>query len=255
MPCTARPLVIALAALSCCFLRVERASATPPAAAPAPNPAAAPGEPKTGAPPTPPPLFILEEEPPPSGWQPNLPPNPKATDFALRATRLFEAKQYLESAEELSRAFAVDPQPLFLFNRAQAYRLSDRPQDALGSYQAFLQVAPTHRLAPEAKGYVADMRVLIAERERAELARLLLQAEQARADQESELLRLRAEHAEEDKRRLAEQLRKSRTPVYKRAWFWGLMGGIVAATATAIGVGVYYSTAPQVDGGFADIRF
>ena len=115
--------------------------------------------------------------------------------------------------------------------------------------------APGHRLAPEAKGYVADMRVLIAERQRAELARLLLEAEQVRASQESEILRLRADRAEEDKRKLAEQLSRSRRPVYKRAWFWILVGGVAAATATAVGVGVYYSTRPQVDGGFADIRF
>lgn len=229
------------------------ATAAPPPPPPPPRPAdpAAASANKTQNTQVP----ILEEEPPPSGWQPNLPPNPRAADFALRATRLFETRQYLESADELTKAFAVDPQPLFLFNRGQAYRLADRPQDALGSYQEFLQLAPTHRLAPEAKGYVADMRVLLAERERAELARRLLEAEQQRANQETELLTLRANRAEEDRRRLAEQLERSRRPLYKRAWFWGLMGGLVAATATAIGVGVYYSNAPQVEGGFKDIRF
>ncbi|MFO0578165.1 MAG: hypothetical protein U1A78_29515 [Polyangia bacterium] len=224
----------------------------PTAAAPAP-PAPQPA-PKSAAP-TPLGVPILDEEPPPSGWQPNLPPNPRAADFAARATRLFESRQYLESAEELAQAFAIDPQPLYLFNRGQALRLADKPQDALLSYQQFLVQAPGHRLAPEAKGYVADMRVLIAERQRAELARLLLEAEQVRASQESEILRLRADRAEEDKRKLAEQLSRSRRPVYKRAWFWILVGGVAAATATAVGVGVYYSTRPQVDGGFADIRF
>lgn len=241
-----------IAALALCLApsAARSAPAAPPAA---PRPAdQAPASPNKAQSPQVP---ILEEEPPPSGWQPNLPPNPRAADFALRATRLFESRQYLESAEELTKAFAVDAQPLFLFNRGQAYRLADRPQDALSSYQEFLQLAPTHRLAPEAKGYVADMRVLLAERERAELARRLLETEQQRSSQEAELLKLRANRTEEDQRRLAEQLERSRRPLYKRAWFWGLMGGIVAATATAIGVGVYYSNAPQVEGGFADIRF
>lgn len=245
-------LFVAALALSVALSSARSAGAAPPVQPAPPRPADPPANANKAQSA---PVLILEEEPPPSGWQPNLPPNPRAADFALRATRLFETRQYLESAEELTKAFAVDPQPLFLFNRGQAFRLADRPQDALGSYQEFLQLAPTHRLAPEAKGYVADMRVLLAERERAELARRLLEAEQQRSSQEAELLKLRANRAEEDQRRLAEQLERSRRPLYKRAWFWGLMGGLVAATATAIGVGVYYSNAPQVEGGFADIRF
>ncbi len=37
-----------------------------------------------------------------------------------------------------------------------------------------MMMSPTHRLVPEAKGYVADMRVLIAEQERTDMARRLL---------------------------------------------------------------------------------
>jgi tetratricopeptide (TPR) repeat protein len=250
------PSLLGLLLLLALLLSAGASSAATPAP-PGPPAAASPAPPPAprGAAPTPLGVPILDEEPPPSGWQPNLPPNPRAADFAARATRLFESRQYLESAEELARAFSIDPQPLYLFNRGQALRLADKPQDALLSYQQFLVQAPTHRLAPEAKGYVADMRVLIAERQRAELARLLLEAEQVRASQEAEILRLRADRAEEDKRKLAEQLSRSRRPVYKRAWFWVLVGGVAAATATAVGVGVCYSNRPQVDGGFADIRF
>ncbi len=63
-------------------------------------------------------------------------------------------------------AYAIDPQPVFLFNMAQAYRFADLAPQAIAYYQRFMTMSPTHRLVPEAKGYVADMRVLIAEQER-----------------------------------------------------------------------------------------
>ncbi len=199
-----------------------------------------------------PPLVALPElEPMPQGW----PPKESVGELAEHAIRMFAEKNFRDSIDRLEVAYAIDPQPLFLFNMAQAFRLSDDPRQAIVYYQRFQQLAPTHRLAPEAKGYVADMRVLLIEQERTVMARRLLELEQARAKQEAELLRFRAAKAEEEKRVLAEQLRKSSRPVYKRAWFWGVLGSAAAVTATAIGVGVYYAKTPRVDGGFVDIHF
>ncbi|MBL9045576.1 MAG: hypothetical protein JNM83_28465 [Myxococcales bacterium] len=199
----------------------------------------------------PPHRVIPTEEPMPAGW----PPSFTVTELAERSTQFFVQKQFLQSADQLELAYAIDPQPLFLFNAGQAYRLADQPQKAIARYQRFLVLAPSHRLSPEAKGYIADMRILIAEQERTEMAQRLLEAEQVRARQERELLSLRALRAEEEKRVLAEQLRKSNRPLYKRPWFWGIIGGAVAVTATAIGIGVYFAKTPQVDGGFIDVRF
>ncbi len=199
-----------------------------------------------------PPLVALPElEPMPSGW----PPQESVAELAERSIRLFGEKKFSESVWALEIAYAIDPQPLFLFNIGQALRLSDDPLQAIAYYQRFVQLAPQHRLVPEAKGYIADLRVLRIEQERTVMARRLLELEQARAKQEAELLRFRALQAEEEKRVLTEQLRKSSRPVYKRAWFWGVLGGAAAVTAAAIGVGVYYAKTPQVDGGFVDIHF
>ncbi len=199
-----------------------------------------------------PPLVALPElEPLPRGW----PPRESVVELAERSIRLFAEKKFQESIDQLELAYAVEPQPLFLFNIGQAFRLSDDPLKAIAYYQRFVTLSPTHRLVPEAKGYIADMRVLRIEQERTVMARRLLELEQARAKQEAELLRFRALQAEEEKRVLAEQLRKSSRPVYKRAWFWGVLGGAAAVTATAIGVGVYFAKTPRVDGGFVDIHF
>jgi len=199
-----------------------------------------------------PPLVALAaEEPLPAGWPPSITP----TELATRSTEFFQLKQYLESADQLELAFAIDPQPLFAFNLAQAYRLADQPHKAIARYQRFIRLFPSNRFVPEAKGYIADMRVLAAERARTEMAQKLLEAEQIRARQEAELLQFRAQRAEEEKRILTEQLRKSNRPVYKRAYFWALIGSAAAVAGVAIGVGTYFATTPKVEGGIVDIRF
>ncbi len=84
----------------------------------------------------------------------------------------------------------------------------------------------------------------------------LLEAQQARARQEIELLGLRAEKAEEEKLILTEQLRKSSRPIYRRGWFWGIIVGAAAITATAVGGrNLFPVKTPKVEGGFVDIHF
>lgn len=175
--------------------------------------------------------------------------------MAEHSTTLFSERKFEQAATLLERAFAKDPQPVFLFNIAQAYRLSDKPKKALASYQRFVGFAPQHSLVPEARGYIADMRVILAEQEKAVAVRRLLEVEQTRSKMESELLHFRAEQAEREKKQLTEELRKSRIPLYKRPWFWGVLGGATAVAATVVGLGVYYGTAPQPDGGFVEIHF
>ncbi|HMY58973.1 MAG TPA: hypothetical protein PK472_11995 [Pseudomonadota bacterium] len=89
-----------------------------------------------------PPLVALPElEPMPQGW----PPKESVGELAEHAIRMFAEKNFRDSIERLEVAYAIDPQPLFLFNMAQAFRLSDDPRQAIVYYQRFQQLAPTHR--------------------------------------------------------------------------------------------------------------
>jgi tetratricopeptide (TPR) repeat protein len=69
----------------------------------------------------------------------------------------YKAGDYMEAANELNIAYSLQPQPVFLFNIAQAYRKARLSRAAKDMYQRFIAVAPTHVLAPEARGYIQDL--------------------------------------------------------------------------------------------------
>ena len=85
-------------------------------------------------------------------------------------------------------------QPLFLFNMAQAFWLSDDPRQTI-VYLSAVCSSLNPSAGSGSQGYVADMRVLLIEQERTVMARRLLELEQARAKQEAELLRFCAAKA------------------------------------------------------------
>jgi len=166
-------------------------------------------------------------EPPPAPLQAaNSSGTREATSHVRQAGLLYKAGQYLEAASELNLAYTLDPEPVYLFNMAQAYRKATRARAAQLMYARFVEMAPTHPLAPEARGYLQDM-VLLA---------------QAQAQEQTARDELSRE-------------RQANRPLYQRAWFWGLVGGVVGAAGIGIGLGVGLSRRePSTDGGFVDLR-
>lgn len=164
-----------------------------------------------------------EEEPPPAP----LVDYKDAELHAKLASALYKAGNYLEAATELNVAYTLAPQPVYLFNIAQAYRKALRAQAAKVMYERFLEMAPNHALSQEARNYMIDMDALA----RAERARDTAQAELAR-----------------------EQARKK--PSRTRFVIIGVVGGIVGLTALSIGLGVGLSRRdPATSGGIVDLSF
>jgi hypothetical protein len=144
---------------------------------------------------------------------------------AKLASALFKVGNYLEAASELNLAYALVPQPIYLFNIAQAYRKAQRAAAAKVMYEKFLEAAPNHPLAPEARGYMADMEALA-------------HAQEARNDAQEALSR--------------EKQRPK--PIYKRPVFWGVLGTVVGVSAIAIGLGIGLSRRdPATNGGIVDL--
>lgn len=124
-----------------------------------------------------------------------------------RARQLFQEQKFTESAEELQRAYVIEPKPLFLFNAGQAYRKAGKRPEALDMYQRYIEVAPDGPLLPEARSNVADLKSLI-------------QAEDSLKD-----VNLKLETESKQLMEAEQALRKERQkPWYKRTPF------IVAAT-------------------------
>ena len=147
--------------------------------------------------------------------------SPPADDAPMRAfydyARVMFARQdYVAAAQAMERAYARDPRPLLLFNVGQAYRKAARYPEALKAYQHFLEIAPQHPMAADARDHIRTIQILnTQEGQRKQIELALEQSQQ-------EIERMRT---------------MGKTPLYKRAWFWTSVIG-AAATVVAIGVGV-----------------
>lgn len=75
-----------------------------------------------------------EEAPEPSEARPSA---------AVRAQRHFQAEEWDEAVEALMEAYAADPDPAYLYARAQAERMRGRCSVAVALYRRFLETGPT----------------------------------------------------------------------------------------------------------------
>jgi tetratricopeptide (TPR) repeat protein len=176
--------------------------------------------------------------------QPEPPPaSASVDDLVSYASAMFKAQKFAEAGQSLHFAYQREPRPIFLFNAGQAYRKGERYSEAKAAYSEFLQVAPDHRLASEARGYVATLTALLEQRERSQQIEMALsdqKAESERAKQLSEENRAKAEanraKAEQAEKALADEQTKQKK-FYRRPWFWGLVGaGVVLGGSIAAGV-------------------
>lgn len=198
-----------------------------------------------------------EREPPP---RPLRHASALVKEHMQRAQKYFQDQEFARAAEELQQAYSADPRPLYLFNIGQAYRRASMAKEALEFYERFLREDPKNALRGETEGYCNDMRTLIAEQERAAQVKSALSQEQRRAETQQRALREEQERTETTQRALQEERdrsdRERRRPLYKKGWFWGVVGASAAAVALGIGLGV--GLAPherQTEGGFVDINF
>ena len=114
------------------------------------------------------------------------------------AKKLFSLGLFQQSAEEYQKAYEAKPLPAFLFNLGQCYKRMTSAENLRRSIFYFRSYLQNEPESP------------------------------ARAAIESEIARL--EHT----LRLAEQPRPK--PIYKKWWFWTIIG--VAVTGAAVGTGV-----------------
>ena len=152
------------------------------------------------------------------------------------ATRHFQAGNYEQAIVEFQEAYQKRQLPTLLFNIAQAHRKSGHWAEALSLYERFLKDDPKSSLSPEAEAHAAAMRARLdavratAEREAAE--RL---AQRRTEDAEAMSKAHEAERQKADEALLVAARQKEK-PVYKKAWFWGVIGGVVAAGAITTGL-------------------
>lgn len=154
-------------------------------------------------------------------------PDARVAELVRQGSEDFAARRYDDAVRALEAAYALQPQPLFLFNIAQALRKAGRLDDALAAYQRFLATPAEAHLRAEAESHIAAIQT---------------QRETARS-------------VAEERRKLQEEAARLRVatpappPVYRRPWFWGVVGAVVAVGAgVGLGVGIHqYRRDPATD--------
>lgn len=126
-------------------------------------------------------------------------------------------------------AYERKPVPALLFNIAQAQRKAGQWQQALTMYERFLREDPKSTLAPEAEANATAMRARI-EADKASAERDVAERLAKQRAAEAEAL-AQAREAERKKTEAALLLvsQKNEKPIYKKPWFWGVLGGVVVA--------------------------
>ncbi len=153
-------------------------------------------------------------------------PNAKTVDEQFRlGTERFNKGEYKQAIRAIEAAYALQPEPEFLFNLAQAHRKAGHAAEAVRIFKHYLQANPGTPQREEVENYIAALQA-----------------------------RLEAETAQEQRRRLllsggvSPQQPVVHTPVYKKAWFWALVGAAVVGAGAGAGAGIYlYRRDPPSD--------
>jgi tetratricopeptide (TPR) repeat protein len=139
------------------------------------------------------------------------------------AQRFYGERNYDRAIEEFDAAYKLDPEPLLLVSMGRCHYLADRPKAALDLYQQALKAKLTRSERDEVMSSIAKATIKLQEQQRRE-------AEAQRVADQARMAELLAQQQ-------AAQPPPEK-PVYKKAWFWGIIGGVAVATGLAIGLSV-----------------
>jgi hypothetical protein len=184
----------------------------------------------------------------------------------------FQLEEWDPAIEEWKEGFRIKPVPEFLYNIAQAYRLSKRNELAVSFYQKYLRVEPKAANKGEVERHIAQLNKLIEAQNRAQSAPPIqpLPSVTKPPVVEKPVVVARPPVVEKppavekppvvEKPPIVERppvvtappaVRETPSntlvasppdrPIYKKGWFWGVVGGGVAVVTVAVVLGVVLS--------------
>ena len=146
----------------------------------------------------------------------------------------YHLEDYDKAIEEWEAGYRIKQAPQFLYNIAQAYRMSKRPDKALSFYHKYLHFAPDAANRDEVERHIAALTKIVESQKQA-AARPSTQPMPITATPPAPSA---APAATTTSAELTAQAPPRRQPVYKKAWFWGVVAGgaVLAAGAVTLGV-------------------
>ncbi|MFO0575048.1 MAG: tetratricopeptide repeat protein [Polyangia bacterium] len=160
---------------------------------------------------------------------------------------LYERKEYEPAIEAFLQAYEVRQLPRVLLNIAQVYRKIGRGNDALLYYERYLKAEPNPppKIRADVEAYVQQVRALVNTPEVKE--DLLRRQEPAPTGWDPDTGQMLAWYKK--------QYEASRK-LYKKPWFWAVIGGAVAASvAIGVGVGVGVTQRNKIPEGITILNF
>lgn len=148
-----------------------------------------------------------------------------------RALLSSQQKQYAEALQLYQAAFAIQPEPRLLVSIGRMQHKLERWEEARASYQQFLNVSAQ----PEDEPYRAKAAEWLKEIE----SRPLQPTPTAPTVSEAHPKAIGVEDSRSTERR----------PVYKKWWFWTLIGGATAAMGTGLALGLALPRTPPAPQG------
>jgi tetratricopeptide (TPR) repeat protein len=165
----------------------------------------------------------------------------RAKTLFAKAQEHYDLGEYEEAIKLLKEAYRIYPNTAFLHNLGVCYQKNGEYEKAIESYETYLEKSPKAPNRAIVEGEILDSRKALEE-----LAEAKRKAEEAEAERQRQLALMAQPNPGKDKG-------PNSSPVYKKKWFWGAVGGAVLAGAgTAIGLSIAAST-PNTDLGNQDI--
>jgi tetratricopeptide (TPR) repeat protein len=158
-----------------------------------------------------------------------------------KATAAYALGNYSEAAEEYEKAFALKTDSALLYNAAQAHRIAGHKQRALLLYQNYLRVyGDKVGNKEEVQRHIASLKKAIATDEQTAGApptnpQPLPSTTETKPEPAPEA---KPEPTPAPTAVVATAPPPEKKPIYKKAWFWGVIGGVAAVAVVGIALGV-----------------
>ena len=144
----------------------------------------------------------------------------------------FNLQEYAKAIEEFEAGYRLRPDPVFLYNLGQAYRLSEKPERAIYFYRAFLRGSPNPPNRKEVDERIASLEKLVAEKRNAVTPPYSTLAPQEKPS----VVEKPAVEKPVVVAITAPTTQPRDKPIYRRWWLWTAVG--VAAVGLGVGLGV-----------------
>ena len=164
-----------------------------------------------------------------AGSAPSCDEDPTCQNLATQGMEFFSAGRYREAEERFVQAYAMRGDPALLYNLARTLHKAGRPGDAISYYRRFLDAGAAGDVEQRRK---AEQYLAQAQGEAAQtpLAQVGTPNPPTSPSPVTAVQPLAAQPQPSTEKPLV--------PLYRKPWFWAIVGVAVAGAAVGIGVGV-----------------